>query len=107
MVSYQNNQVEESSCGVRLLPEIIERIKTECGGAIPSVKGNLSIVFSILSESHYFKQDVSRVAQAQSKTLQTKVDPVEEDLEINDIDVDGININGECFYWDYIVCRTL
>ena len=90
---HQNNQVEESSIGVSLLPEIMERVKTECGGVAPSVKGNLSILFSILNESQVFKRNFSWVGLSNG--------------EVNGIDVDGMNINGECFYWDYIVCCTL
>ena len=100
---HQNNQVEESSIGVSLLPEIMERVKIECGGAAPSVKGNLSILFSILKESQVFNN--RNVSWVELSKLQTKVDPVEEELgdtsgEVNDIGAD-VNINGECFYWDY------
>ena len=87
---HQNNQVEESSIGVSLLPEIMERVKTECGGVAPSVKGNLSILFSILNESQVFKRNFSWVGLSK---LQKKVDT---SGEVNGIDVDGMNINGEC-----------
>ena len=63
---HQNNQVEESSIGVSLLPEIMERVKTECGGVAPSVKGNLSILFSILNESQVFTRNMSWVGRAKS-----------------------------------------
>ena len=100
---HQNNQVEESSIGVSLLPEIMERVKTECGGAAPSVKGNLSILFSILKESQVFNN--RNVSWVELSKLRTKVDQVEEELgdtsgEVNGIGAD-VNINGECFYWDY------